>query len=89
MHLGHLSLQSVQDDKKSKTKAQNAMYKNLVKPNPMRWGEHEIKWIRPITSILCLFDNQVLQKQIVILYFKTKINFLETLPPLRWIPSNL
>ena len=25
----------------------------------MRWGDHEIRWIRPLRSILCLFDGEV------------------------------
>jgi glycyl-tRNA synthetase beta chain len=28
-------------------------------PKSMRWGDHEIRWIRPLRSILCLFDGEV------------------------------
>ncbi len=26
-------------------------------PKSMRWGEHSVRWVRPIHSILCLFDG--------------------------------
>ena len=29
-------------------------------PKSMRWGNYEIKWIRPVNSILCLFDKKVI-----------------------------
>ena len=28
-------------------------------PRSMRWGEGEARWVRPLRSILCLFDGQV------------------------------
>ena len=28
-------------------------------PKSMRWGEGEIRWVRPLQSILCLFDGEV------------------------------
>jgi glycyl-tRNA synthetase beta chain len=28
-------------------------------PKSMRWGDHDIRWVRPLRSILCLFDGQV------------------------------
>jgi glycyl-tRNA synthetase beta chain len=28
-------------------------------PKSMRWGDHEIRWIRPLRNILCLFDGEV------------------------------
>ena len=28
-------------------------------PKSMRWGGHEVRWIRPLHSILCLFDGEV------------------------------
>ena len=28
-------------------------------PKSMRWGAHEVRWIRPLRSILCLFDGEV------------------------------
>jgi glycyl-tRNA synthetase beta chain len=28
-------------------------------PKSMRWGDHEIRWVRPLQSILCLFDGEV------------------------------
>ena len=30
-------------------------------PQSMKWGKYDIKWIRPIYSILCLFDNKVIK----------------------------
>ena len=29
-------------------------------PKSMRWGEHDITWVRPLHNILCLFDGMVL-----------------------------
>ena len=29
-------------------------------PKSMRWGDHAIRWVRPLHSILCLFDGAVL-----------------------------
>jgi glycyl-tRNA synthetase beta chain len=28
-------------------------------PKSMRWGDHEIRWVRPLRSILCVFDGEV------------------------------
>ncbi|MEO0398622.1 MAG: glycine--tRNA ligase subunit beta [Pseudomonadota bacterium] len=28
-------------------------------PKSMRWGEGDLKWVRPLTSILCVFDNEI------------------------------
>jgi glycyl-tRNA synthetase beta chain len=28
-------------------------------PKSMRWGDHGIRWVRPLHGILCLFDGQV------------------------------
>jgi glycyl-tRNA synthetase beta chain len=28
-------------------------------PRSMRWGAHEVRWVRPLKSILCLLDGQV------------------------------
>ena len=28
-------------------------------PKSMRWGEHRIRWVRPLQSILCLLDGRV------------------------------
>lgn len=30
-------------------------------PKSMRWGDHEVRWVRPLHSILCLFDRAVAQ----------------------------
>lgn len=30
-------------------------------PKSMRWGGNQIRWIRPIKSILCLFDNEKIE----------------------------
>jgi len=32
----------------------------LVWPKSMRWGSYDIKWVRPIHSIICIFDGKVL-----------------------------
>lgn len=29
-------------------------------PKSMRWGAHTVRWVRPLHSILCLFDGQVI-----------------------------
>jgi glycyl-tRNA synthetase beta chain len=31
---------------------------SITWPKSMRWGDHEIKWVRPIKSILCLLENE-------------------------------
>jgi glycyl-tRNA synthetase beta chain len=28
-------------------------------PKSMRWGDHDIRWVRPLRGILCLFDGEV------------------------------
>ena len=28
-------------------------------PKSMRWGDHPVRWVRPLQSILCLFDGHV------------------------------
>lgn len=38
---------------------ENALMK-FVWPKSMRWGENEIRWVRPIHSILCILDGKVL-----------------------------
>ena len=54
-------------------KSQNQSFEEAIKliieevmitftwPQSMKWGKYNIKWIRPIYSILCLFDNKVLK----------------------------
>lgn len=32
----------------------------FVWPKSMRWGIHEIRWVRPLHSILCLFNQEIL-----------------------------
>ena len=34
---------------------------NFVWPKSMRWGNFDIKWIRPIHTILCLFNSDVIR----------------------------
>ncbi len=34
--------------------------KTFVWPKSMRWGKYDIKWIRPIHSILCSFDKEII-----------------------------
>ena len=29
-------------------------------PKTMRWGDTKVKWVRPITSLLCILDNEIL-----------------------------
>ncbi|OEY86441.1 glycine--tRNA ligase subunit beta [Wolbachia pipientis] len=36
------------------------MFKNFSWPKSMRWGEKKERWIRPIKSILCMLDNEVI-----------------------------
>lgn len=33
---------------------------NFSWPKSMKWGNYEIRWIRPLHNILCLFDNNIL-----------------------------
>ncbi|MDB2415294.1 glycine--tRNA ligase subunit beta [Rickettsiales bacterium] len=40
------------------------MVQNIIStytwPKSMRWGSHTIRWVRPLHSIICLFDGDVL-----------------------------
>lgn len=29
-------------------------------PKSMRWGDHEVRWVRPLHGLLCRFDGQIL-----------------------------
>lgn len=29
-------------------------------PKSMRWGDHDVHWVRPLQSLLCLFDEEVI-----------------------------
>lgn len=31
--------------------------KNFPWPKSMRWGDHDVRWVRPLHGILCLFDR--------------------------------
>ncbi len=33
-------------------------------PKSMRWGEGSLRWVRPIRSVLCLFDGQVVEFEV-------------------------
>ncbi len=33
--------------------------KNFPWPKSMRWSDHSVRWVRPLQSILCLFDGAV------------------------------
>lgn len=33
--------------------------KNFPWPKSQRWGDYDIRWVRPLRSILCLFDGKV------------------------------
>ncbi len=33
----------------------------LLWPKSMRWGRHKLRWVRPVHSILCLFDEHVVR----------------------------
>ena len=37
-----------------------AAISKLPWPKSMRWGAHQVRWVRPLHSILCLFDGVVL-----------------------------
>jgi glycyl-tRNA synthetase beta chain len=47
---------------KSLVKVLEEVIKTLAKswPKTMRWGNYDIKWIRPIHNILCVFDSAIL-----------------------------
>ena len=34
--------------------------KNFPWPKSMRWGNHDVRWVRPLQSILCLLDGAVI-----------------------------
>ncbi|MDN5247874.1 MAG: glycine--tRNA ligase subunit beta [Wolbachia endosymbiont of Tyrophagus putrescentiae] len=36
------------------------MLKNFSWPKSMRWGERKERWIRPIKSILCIFNDEII-----------------------------
>jgi glycyl-tRNA synthetase beta chain len=38
----------------------NDLIAEFTWPKSMRWGEHKIRWVRPLKNILCLFDKKVL-----------------------------
>lgn len=33
---------------------------NYTWPKSMRWGDYEMRWVRPLHSILCIFDGKVI-----------------------------
>ena len=35
----------------------------LLWPKSMRWGRHKLRWVRPVHSILCLFDDRIVPFQ--------------------------
>ncbi len=37
-----------------------AVLSEAVWPKSMKWGDYDIKWVRPLHSILCLFDNEII-----------------------------
>jgi glycyl-tRNA synthetase beta chain len=37
----------------------NAAIAALPWPKSMRWGSHDLRWVRPLHSILCLFDGSI------------------------------
>ncbi|MBE7637895.1 glycine--tRNA ligase subunit beta [Sneathiella sp. P13V-1] len=37
-----------------------AALSNLPWPKPMKWSDHTARWVRPLHSILCLFDGETL-----------------------------
>ena len=34
--------------------------KKMSWPKSMRWANHAVRWVRPITNILCIFNNNIL-----------------------------
>ena len=34
--------------------------KNFPWPKSMRWGDHDVRWVRPLNSIACLLDGNVI-----------------------------
>ncbi len=41
-----------------------AAVRDLAWPKSMRWGHHRVRWVRPIESIVALFDGQPLAGQV-------------------------
>jgi glycyl-tRNA synthetase beta chain len=41
------------------TESVEAVLAGFPWPKSMRWGSHTVRWVRPIRSLLCLFDGQV------------------------------
>ncbi|MEZ5920378.1 MAG: glycine--tRNA ligase subunit beta [Parvularculaceae bacterium] len=37
---------------------------NFPWPKSMRWGDGDLKWVRPLKSILCCFDNEIVPFEI-------------------------
>lgn len=46
------------------TELTNKILKNWHWPKSMRWGSSNIKWVRPLRKIICMFDNTVLPVQL-------------------------
>ena len=42
------------------TNSLNEILASFIWPKSMRWGQQDIKWVRPIHSILCILDGVVL-----------------------------
>ncbi len=38
----------------------NDIVENFTWPKSMRWGNHNIRWVRPIQNIACIFGNEIL-----------------------------
>ncbi|HBK92179.1 MAG TPA: glycine--tRNA ligase subunit beta, partial [Parvularcula sp.] len=41
-----------------------AIVKDFPWPKAMRWGEGDLTWVRPLMSVLCCFDNEVVPFEI-------------------------
>lgn len=54
----------------------NTIIKSFPWPKVMRWGGNAQSWVRPLHSILCLFDDQVVPGQLDL--GETKIDFGDT-----------
>ncbi len=52
-----------QSDEISTTNLSNIITQSLLQlvwPKSMRWGSHTMRWIRPLSNILCIYNQQVL-----------------------------
>ncbi len=49
-----------QPTKKVLVESLHEILPNLAWPKSMRWGSHQIRWVRPLKRILCVFGGEIL-----------------------------